>query len=1215
VLHDPPGGASFSAFINTHATTQVYDYDKESEDLDYNLDLAFGHWLAFEQEMGATGPATVVWGVEAKIGPYFSASGGTQVGGGYSADSQAWAGDMFEIGSPTRVYGKQPYAVNGNFDFEFTYATSANPDRAGPASDAFLMPALTFEISEVWVVRMTYKGQTPAFCRVNGRSDKSLSPREDLNAFWWTTANDVETRMLPLLKDAGDEAKHRLDCADVRTNCCKPEDVEQGCNPSKIKTLHLYCDWLHSVEAENPTALQIARDASEGWLTCQSIVDDRWKTKCEEATKPSKKDLAWQACKTAASGSSSCATAASCTTASITPTDTRSCVLGTATPNSYEEPDTSHFKDKDDITKENIKAFSDSVEKPVTPAPTMGCQALCNKPEVKLDVGKLCTKNIGEKFSGFTLTADIPGTDLINFCDVLANQSQTYSSASNPATKAITASGCKTFVRTDQVTRAHDDWYNTLGRNYAKQTKADAPESVASYKTLDSLSKDPKPVEFKTDKFGRSCKNKAQDNPCDSDVKLRKLTGLAPQILMENSRAQDGGAQTDTQKAEYLQYNAMSFEGGGSSIEYTWKPHAASNGNDFTGYDRSWTAFESDFNSFEGGLIAEASLSPGVFFELQIGGGYTHVKVRTKVTTVTDDSRVSFHLEDPEWGDYFLVTVWEDPEYTTPIFSLQGGASSCKWEVNTYHRSAPTMEVDYLGPDLIPPDQPALFKVTIANAIYYYEAGPTDKLRPGWASADLGYDSPSLAIHILAGSLENGLKVQVNGAPFSHGELPFHNFGKGSEVVLVEVHRGAKGFTFSAPVLAFGEVCDGPMVAGLGEKAADAEMGMVGDPESRKIKFIEACPPIAWSGAIQSDGSFVVHKEQPKVDFMVLNPTGSTWKSPEVTKLEFQWRLQGSSINQMDWKPDEKIEPMLPTNADLTAGLDPSRVVYPSAWTPPVGIPDGVYEIRVLVMCRPVVGVPDEYQQSSTSTIRGMVDRQAPEMHSVQTSAENGRFLTTDVITATFTEPVSCEGINPLTGVTFQATFVVTIGSEEFSHNSFRWQCEGATIQLALSPAGQAQLATLPITSTSDLKVDITGVLDAGGNPATVTTYELTIESTLLKDGKATRDLLKSEMAAIMNANPSAAAADDLANKALAAQVVATSAASTAKEGASKAKEAMTNAVAALTLLQNVRCAFFDRNLHSRIPMVPTPARLKLLHACDQCHSSRVPTASYRLAL
>jgi hypothetical protein len=36
-----------------------------------------------------------------------------------------------------------------------------------------------------------------------------------------------------------------------------------------------------------------------------------------------------------------------------------------------------------------------------------------------------------------------------------------------------------------------------------------------------------------------------------------------------------------------------------------------------------------------------------------------------------------------------------------------------------------------------------------------------------------------------------------------------------------------------------------------------------------------------------------------------------------------------------------------------------------------------------------------------------------------------------------------------------------------------------------------------------------------------------------------------------------------------------------------------------------VRCAFSGRNLHSRMPLDPTHVRLKLLHACDQWHSSR----------
>jgi hypothetical protein len=40
-----------------------------------------------------------------------------------------------------------------------------------------------------------------------------------------------------------------------------------------------------------------------------------------------------------------------------------------------------------------------------------------------------------------------------------------------------------------------------------------------------------------------------------------------------------------------------------------------------------------------------------------------------------------------------------------------------------------------------------------------------------------------------------------------------------------------------------------------------------------------------------------------------------------------------------------------------------------------------------------------------------------------------------------------------------------------------------------------------------------------------------------------------------------------------------------------------------------VRCAFSDTGLHSRMPLDPTHVRLKLMHACDQWHSSRVSTA------
>jgi hypothetical protein len=297
VLHDPPGGASFAAMHNIHATSEVYDFDKESVDVDYNLDLAFGMYLKFGTKADVTpvpGMSLDTTAAELKLGAYIKASGGTRVGGGYSANSKDWSGDMLNNQAPTRAYGTQPSALKGSFKFEFTYITSTDTEHAGSNSDAFLMPALTFQISEVWVVRMQV--QDKRACTINGRSDKSLSPREDLSAFWWTTANDVESRMLPTLEGAARTAKHRLACEDdPNYECCTDEDKVQGCT-SSIANLKLYCDWLHDVSAPTQVARQVARSVSEGWVACYAVVDNHWKTDCEDATKPSKTHMKWEAC-------------------------------------------------------------------------------------------------------------------------------------------------------------------------------------------------------------------------------------------------------------------------------------------------------------------------------------------------------------------------------------------------------------------------------------------------------------------------------------------------------------------------------------------------------------------------------------------------------------------------------------------------------------------------------------------------------------------------------------------------------------------------------------------------------------------------------------------------------------------------------------------------------------------------------------------------------
>ena len=76
------------------------------------------------------------------------------------------------------------------------------------------------------------------------------------------------------------------------------------------------------------------------------------------------------------------------------------------------------------------------------------------------------------------------------------------------------------------------------------------------------------------------------------------------------------------------------------------------------------------------------------------------------------------------------------------MFSLQGGASSCKWEIRTAHLTSPYMRADYIGPEHVPHDHGALFVITVGQAINYYDSGVDgwgEKARPGWVAMDAGY--------------------------------------------------------------------------------------------------------------------------------------------------------------------------------------------------------------------------------------------------------------------------------------------------------------------------------------------------------------------------------------------------------------------------------------------------------------------------------------------
>jgi hypothetical protein len=129
--------------------------------------------------------------------------------------------------------------------------------------------------------------------------------------------------------------------------------------------------------------------------------------------------------------------------------------------------------------------------------------------------------------------------------------------------------------------------------------------------------------------------------------------------LIDNALDRDGEPVDDDKKEEFRAYNAFSFEGGGSAFVFEYKLGKAANGNDFTGYSRTKTTTKGKEFGGNAGFALDIQITPGFYVDFQIGGGGKKATMVTEISDVEDESHVAFSLADPEFGDYFVVTVWE----------------------------------------------------------------------------------------------------------------------------------------------------------------------------------------------------------------------------------------------------------------------------------------------------------------------------------------------------------------------------------------------------------------------------------------------------------------------------------------------------------------------------------------------------------------------------
>lgn len=1044
VLHDAPGGESFSSFINTQVTTTVTTFNTEKTDASNNVfNIAVG--TEFEVDVAPTtqGTSPIMIGA-----PAVAAGTTTKTGGPASLKTAGGVRDElnFNHGWTDRVSSSDE--MEGD-TFEFTYKTSALPERAGPASDAFLMPALTFEVIEVWIVK--FAANTPSECNIRGFTDKSLKARSDLSAFYFITANDVETRTLPQLLDISNDVKRRLDC-DEGKGCCTKEELEVFC---KASDLDEYCNWKY----DNGAA-----DVSGGFKRCKSIAEDHWKTKCAAAARLARLrnegDTIWSEC---ARSNPTC------------PPEFRR--VGNAVTPCHKDLDAANHE----IDMEALKASAKSQKK------KNDVTAFKVRVESELDNVKKCAENGCSAVDSSFKVKCAPVREAIGHLSVcsknsiFANSVEQYCSVLH-ADDTENELACTTYTPTDQYARAHDDWYNSLSRNFAKQEKAIVGTGVAvPYTVLDTLNTGAKPVasgEF---------------------VRLEPMKRLAPTMLIHNAMDQAGENQSDDKKKSFFEYNTLSFEGGGSSMSYRWETGETQNGNDFVGFVKETT------REHKTEKLSSVALNPHGHFkftgisvdvELKATDEQVVLNVGTNVTSASDEAYAAFTLIDPDAGDYFVVTVWEDPEYPTPLFAIQGGASSCKWEYNTYHRAAPALSITYTGPHFLPSTEPAVFNLRLENAVQYYESGPiTEKRRPGWTELDKGYFLPALSLAVWPETIMYGLSLWINGRAFTgDADLTFPQFGKGSTEVLVEVHAGPVGHeptsgdswrTYPAPVFTFGQRCNQAFVArDIGERAVDAALGMAGGADKRVVRYLQSCPALQWSGDIKAESTFIIDADTShRVDFVVSNPTGMNFKSlePVFKGLEFQYRFVDTGNVKWLSAAGNSIE----LDADTAA---PKEAFVKGRWKgPPSTSPDGVYDIRVVAKCTNDAPL-DEYSHSSTSTLQGVVDRKPPTMLSAILASGGRILLPGGLVTATFDEGILCQRQLDLT-----LTTAFSGGAESIvfsvQDNHLNYVCRGPAISIALTEDGvnafNNKIPDLSVLVGATVTLSVrSGVVDAAGNAA-----------------------------------------------------------------------------------------------------------------------------------
>ena len=391
---------------------------------------------------------------------------------------------------------------------------------------------------------------------------------------------------------------------------------------------------------------------------------------------------------------------------------------------------------------------------------------------------------------------------------------------------------------------------------------------------------------------------------------------------------------------------------------------------------------------FESSETVERSKAMTVEFEMEIDAAFAATLgltvngvgaeggVRTSFQTAvgqsiagneSESTTTGFVLSDDDGGDNYNVAVLHDPVYSTPVFQVLSGTSSCPYEEGTISRDGPQLSITPSLAVDVAPDEAAVYTLGIGNI--------------SAAGEDRQY-----ALRMLNATNPNGAELSINGADLAGGDgIPFDvPFGQSVQAVM-SLFRGPEEYEYDDIQLQLFSPCESDFLSSA-TGFLDGD-GIRFDKAKASAHFIVPCSEVAIA---QPQPNWLVTAADQATSIQV-NLNGYDRQDPNLEKVDLLYRPASGG----PWLVAATVP-----KADLLA--DFVLVDWPIS---PSVVPDNEYELRARAVCG--VGLVP----GSSPVVKGRIDREGPRILGLPEPSD-GILDPDDQIAIRYNEDINCGAIS-----------------------------------------------------------------------------------------------------------------------------------------------------------------------------------------------------------